>query len=163
MKKNFMMAALVSAAALALPTIQASAGQVLEVEVDDSKMLTLPAAPGAVIIGNPSIADVSVQGQQIFVHGRNFGQTNLMILDLNGNQIASFDLISMHTKQTAVTVFKGDSRAKYSYVCGSLCESEIQVGDEKDYVNTLLQQASGKIELATGNKTAEAEAPAAPQ
>jgi Flp pilus assembly secretin CpaC len=67
--------------------------QTLAVAVDESQILQLPAQPGAIIIGNPSIADVSIQGQKLFVHGRSFGETNLIILDLQGNQIASFQLV----------------------------------------------------------------------
>ena len=158
MKKTFLPALLLTSALLSSP---AFAAQVLQIEVDDSQMLTLPSAPGAIIIGNPSIADVSVQGSQIFIHGRGFGQTNLTILDLQGNQLANFTLMGKHTKESTVAVFKGTSR--FSYSCAPMCESEIQVGDNVEYVNSLLQQSSGKIELATGNKTAEAEAPAAPQ
>jgi hypothetical protein len=140
---------------------QASAGQILTVEVDESQILTLPSAPGAIVIGNPTIADVSVQGRKIFVHGRGFGQTNLTILDLDGNQIANFDVIGKHTQVSTVALFRGPDR--YSYSCAPNCEAEIQIGDKPEHVMGLMGVASGKIELATGNKTAEAAAPQAPQ
>lgn len=145
---------------LALPQ-HATAGQILTVEVDESRVLTLPATPGAIVVGNPAIADVSVQGQRIFIHGRSFGQTNLTILDLDGNTIADFDLVGKHTQVSSVALFKGTNR--YSYSCATYCESEIQVGDDANYVSSLISVTSGKIELATGNKTAEAAAPQAPQ
>jgi hypothetical protein len=139
----------------------ASAGQILTVEVDESQILTLPSTPGAIIIGNPAIADVSIQGQKLIVHGRGFGQTNLTILDLDGNQIANFDVIGKHTQVSAVALYRGPSR--FSYSCSTYCEYEVQVGDNLEHLAGLLSAASGKIEMATGNKTAEAAAPQAPQ
>jgi Pilus formation protein N terminal region len=161
MIKRLLPAALLGLTCLVATSMSAYAGQVLTVEVDESQILTLPTAPGAIVIGNPSIADVSIQGQKIFIHGRGFGQTNITILDLQGEQIANFDVIGKHTQVSNVAVFKGPKR--YSYACSTYCESEIQVGDEEGYVKGLLSATSAKIELATGNKTAEAAAPAAPQ
>jgi Pilus formation protein N terminal region len=161
MRKALLPFLMVTVAALAAGP--ACAGQVLTIEVDESQMLTLPTPPGAIIIGNPSIADVSVQGQQIFIHGRGFGQTNLTILDLQGNQIASFSVMGKHTQESAVAIYKGGVNARYSYSCAPLCEPELQTGDNEVYFGNTAAQTSKKFELATGNKTAEAEAPAAPQ
>ena len=69
--------------------------------------MSLPTAPGAIVIGNPSIADVSIQGQNIFIHGRSFGQTNLIILDLQGNQVANFDLMVKHTAEHRCVCLQG--------------------------------------------------------
>jgi hypothetical protein len=161
MIKRLLPAALLGLTCLVATSMSAYAGQVLTVEVDESQILTLPTAPGAIVIGNPSIADVSIQGQQIFIHGRGFGQTNITILDLQGAQIANFDVIGKHTQVSALSVFAGPHR--YSYTCATYCESAIQVGDQKEYVDGLISTTSHKIELATGSKTAEAAAPAAPQ
>jgi Flp pilus assembly secretin CpaC len=159
MRKHILSSA--AAMALFLAPVAAVAGQVLAVEVDHSQILTLPATPGAIVIGNPAIADVSIQGKQIFIHGRGFGQTNLTILDLQGNQIVNFELVGKNTKTSALAVYKGSDR--YSYACMPYCEAEIQVGDKTEYVSGILAQNSAKMELATGNKTAEAAAPQAPQ
>jgi hypothetical protein len=139
----------------------ACAGQFMEIESDESKMLTLATAPGAVILGNPSIADVSIDGNNIFVHGRGFGQTSLLILDSTGNQIASFDLAVKHTQVSNVAVFKGPER--YSYSCAPYCETELQIGDNFGHFKDLAEEWKAKTEIATGSKTSEAKAPAAPQ
>jgi hypothetical protein len=139
----------------------ANAGEALAIQVDESRIMTLSGTPGAIIVGNPSIADVSIQGQQLFVHGRGFGQTNLTILDLQGNQIANFDMMVTHTQVSNVALFRGINR--YSYSCAPFCEAEIQIGDETGHVDGLISVYGKKIELATGSKTAEAQAPQAPQ
>jgi Pilus formation protein N terminal region len=136
------------------------------VQVDKSRMLTISGAPGAIVIGNPSIADVTTNGDKVFVHGRNFGETNLLILDLQGNTIAEFDLITRHSNDPAVAVYKAsDKRAasRESFSCYPLCEADMQVGDDIGYFKRLIEEASDKTQFATGSETSEAQAPAAPQ
>jgi Pilus formation protein N terminal region len=164
MIKSVLSMALFGAALSCLPMVSANAGggQVLTVEVDESQILQLPATPGAIVIGNPSIADVSIQGQKIFVHGRGFGQTNLTILDLEGNQIANFSLIGVHAQPSSVVVFRGPER--FSYSCVTNCEAEVQVGDNNAFMNNVTAQLNAKMGLATGTKSSESQAPqAAPQ
>jgi Flp pilus assembly secretin CpaC len=162
MIKSVLAFALFSAVGFGLPLIPAYAGsQVLAVEVDESQILQLPKAPGAIVIGNPSIADVSIQGQKIFVHGRGFGQTNLTILDLEGNQMANFSLVGVHSQPTSIAVFRGPER--FSYSCYPNCETQVQVGDNSGYVSNTAGQLSAKMGLANGSTIAEAAAPQAPQ
>jgi hypothetical protein len=161
MKKVFTMC--LAGAATLLCASSVFAAQMLEVEVDKSRMLTLPAQPGAIVIGNPSIADVTTNGDKLFIHGRTFGETNLMILDLEGNTILEYNLVTRHVTETAVAVYKGSTFGGVSRESYPLCESEIQVGDNQLYFNNTLSAASGKTEFATGSDTAEAKAPPAPQ
>jgi Flp pilus assembly secretin CpaC len=161
MKKIKVLRGMVSAIALCAGATVASAGQFLEIQADESKMITLTGAPGAVILGNPSIADVSIDGNRVFLHGRGYGQTSLLILDANGTELASFDLAIKHTQVSNVAVFKGVDR--YSYSCAPYCETELQIGDYAEQFKTLAEQWQKKTEIATGSKTAEAKAPAAPQ
>ena len=137
------------------------AAQKLEVQVDKSRMLTISGVAGAIVVGNPSIADVTTNGDKVFVHGRNFGETNLLILDLQGKTIAEFDLITNHRNDPAVSVYKANGR--FSYSCYPLCESDMQVGDNILYFKSLIEEAADKTEFATGSETSEAKAPTAPQ
>jgi Flp pilus assembly secretin CpaC len=162
MIKSIFSFALLSAVVTSYPVNDALAGsQILAVEVDESQILQLPKAPGAIVIGNPSIADVSIQGQKIFVHGRGFGQTNLTILDLEGNQMANFSLVGVHSQPTSIAVFRGPER--FSYSCYPNCEAQVQVGDNSGYVSNTAGQLGTKMGLANGSTATEAAAPQAPQ
>ncbi len=143
----------------------AAADQVLDVEVDHSRMLTVQASPGAVVIGNPSIADVSLHLDKVFVHGRSFGQTNLIILDQKGEPIAQFSVMVKHTSESALALYQGTLTGvrRKSYSCWPLCESDMQTGDLPDYNAAIISANSAKTKLATGEGTSEAKAPAAPQ
>jgi Pilus formation protein N terminal region len=161
MKKLFLLRGFVSVLAVCAGTAFANAGQMLEIQSDESQMLTIAKSPGAVIVGNPSIADVSIDGTRVFVHGRGFGQTTLLILDAEGEQIASFDIAVKHTQVTNVALFRGTNR--FSYSCAPYCESELQIGDDIDYFKGISDSMMKKMEISTGSKTAEAKAPTAPQ
>jgi Pilus formation protein N terminal region len=147
----------------------ANAGEVLAVESDRSIMVSLPASPGAIVIGNPSIADVSVNGDKLFVHGRGFGQTNLIVMDLNGNKVMDYELVVRNAAESVVAVytpgvtFGGSGALRRSYTCLPNCEAQMQVGDDNVFFSNTLIQNSEKLKLGTGNQTAEAAAPAAPQ
>ena len=161
MKRLGLTAGIASIVVLACFHTSAFAGTELVIEADQSQMLTLPAAPGAIIVGNPSIADVTTQGDKLFVHARSFGQTNLLILDQKGAQIAAFDVMIRHQPSSTLAVFKGTSR--FSYSCAPLCEAEMQAGDQKDFFEATASAAQKKLEIATGSSSTEAKAPTAPQ
>jgi hypothetical protein len=161
---------LAATALLAVSSLVAKAEtQTLVVPVDESQILQLPTMPGAIVIGNPAIADVSIQGQKLFVHGRSFGQTSLTILDLKGEQVASFNLVGTIAQESQVTMFKGAAAGifpgvrRFTYSCAGTCQSNLQVGDDDDAFSVRMKQTSAKIQLATGSSTAEAAAPEAPQ
>jgi hypothetical protein len=135
--------------------------QTISVGVDQSEMLQLPAMPGAIVVGNPAIADVSIQGQKLFVHGRSFGQTSLTILDLQGNQMATFKLVGSLIQDDLVTLYRATDR--YTLSCNGTCNPHIQVGDEQKFFLDSGTQTTTKFSLASGSPTAEAKAPEAPQ
>ncbi len=143
----------------------ALADQALDVEIDSSRMLTVQANPGAVIVGNPSIADVSLHLDKVFVHGRSFGQTNLIILDQKGEPIGQFDIMVKHTAESAVAVYEGTGAVvmRRSYTCWPLCEADMQVGDGFERFDGIIKGNMAKTKFATGEESSEAKAPAAPQ
>lgn len=145
--------------ALAAPLAQA--GQALNVETDQSQLVILPSTPGSVVIGNPTIADATVEGNKLFIHGRAFGTTNIMIMDMDGNQIAAFDVSTTHVTNNAVALYRGPDRRSLN--CAPFCEYELQIGDGFAHSVEVAAQTKTKIELATGTDTAKSEAPPAPQ
>jgi len=149
---------ILSSVALVAP---ASAGQALVVETDHSQMIILPAIPGSTVVGNPTIADATIEGTRLFIHGRSFGTTNLLIMDMQGNQMGAFDVSVSHTTANAVALFRGPARISYN--CAPFCEGEFQIGDDAGFSGMILEQTKKKIELATGTETAKSDAPPAPQ
>jgi len=93
--RRFRAAALVTATGLAtlLSAPAFAADGLYSVQINKTEVLRLPAPASAVIIGNPEIADVSIHSADtVFVVGKGYGETNLLILDKNGNTMMSSDI-----------------------------------------------------------------------
>jgi hypothetical protein len=146
----------VTTGALALAflyTSAAFAAQELIIKTDQTQLINVSGNPGAVIIGNPSIADATVHGDKIFVHGRAFGSTNLIILDQSGNQLASLEVTVQLGGVNNVALFKAGSR--YSYVCAPLCEATLQSGDNPDWFSDIAKMNAKKSDAATGKSSGD--------
>ena len=133
----------------------ATAGTEVVVMSDQAKVVSLTGQAGTVVVGNPNIADVTVQGNQIFVHGRNYGSTNMIVLDREGKQIASLDVTVMLGGNSNVSVFRAGGR--YSYVCSPSCEATLQVGDKVEFFDAIGKANAQKVDLATGAASKDSE------
>ena len=109
---RFIGIAAVAAGSFVALASHALAGTDVVVMADQAKMLSVAGEPTTIVVGNPIIADATVSGSQIFVHGRNFGSTNLIVLDKQGNQLANLDVTVMQGGDNNLTVFRGGG--KYS-------------------------------------------------
>lgn len=130
----------------------AAAAEPLALLTDQTKVLAVPKTPGTIVVGNPSIADVTIQENNIFLHGRAFGVTNIILMDEAGVPMSEFEVTVTTGGSPHVAIYKGGN-VRFSMVCAPFCEGELQQGDEKDWFKTLLSQTQGKVGLATG-KTA---------
>ena len=148
----------------ALADQAAYAGSHLTVLTDQTQMIALSQDPGTVVVGNPSIADVSVDGKRLFLHGRGYGNTNIIILDVQGNQLANFDVSVTHDASAELAIFSANSSpaehpSRYSYACDPLCQKTVIAGDNPAFFSEIAGMNSQKYSLATGNTNAPVTAP----
>ncbi|OCP20871.1 pilus assembly protein PilQ [Ensifer sp. LC54] len=116
---------LVSAIAgvLAFVSAQAADAQddMMRVYMDHARVLKLDRPVSKVIIGNADVADATVaDAKTIVVTGRNFGTTNLVILDQDGNAIVDERILVSIDEGNTVRVYKQTSRTVLS--CTPNCE-----------------------------------------
>ncbi|HEY4994707.1 MAG TPA: pilus assembly protein N-terminal domain-containing protein [Aestuariivirga sp.] len=142
----------------------ANAGTPLTVLVDRSQLMMLSADPGTVVVGNPSMADVSLNGRQLFINGHSAGETNLLVFDQSGEKIADYDITIMQVGENSLTVFKGTvaGTQKYSFACAPICERAIMPGDESAPLELLLGDNQGKYGFSQGIKPGDKSAAGAP-
>lgn len=139
------------ASAAALFAAQAQAGGFL-VEINQSRALRLSAPATAVMVGNPSIADVSVLGPQlIYVLGRSYGKTNLIALDASGKQITELNVNVVAPTSETVTLTKGTGQLTYN--CTPRCERTVAQGDDKESFDEAVKQSGDASALASGTAT----------
>lgn len=141
-----------AAALMILTAVPAGAAEELVLNIDRSQLLNVTTPPGAIVIGDPFVVDVTVQGQQIFVHGRAYGETDMVILDTQGNQIANFEvLVKESSSNHTLSVYKAGKR--YSSLCLPDCQSVVRVGDDPGYMGATAGSLMQKQGLAQGRST----------
>ncbi|MFQ5626895.1 MAG: pilus assembly protein N-terminal domain-containing protein [Methyloligellaceae bacterium] len=117
------------------------------VEIDQAKLIRLDKPGAEVIIGNPSIADVSVQnGRLLAVTGKSAGLTNIMVLDGRGNLTYSKKIFVSADTKRLVTVNKGTSR--FTYSCSPICAPTLIPGDTEGFFEPLAKEIRNKLGLA---------------
>lgn len=139
--------AIVLAASTAVAATAASAGADLIVRYDQSQLLRLPQPVREVIIGNPSIADVSVQAPNLLVvTGKTFGVTNIIALDQQRNVIQDQRVIVQRDDASVVNLHKGSQRQ--SFTCSPNCTPTITIGDDSDYFEMISKHAKDKTSFS---------------
>ena len=135
-------------AATAFPWGPALAGGDLIVRYDQSQLLRLPKAVSEIIVGNPSIADVAVQGNNLLViTGKTFGVTNVIALDSDRNIIQDQRIIVERDDGRSVTLTKGSARQSYS--CTPNCSPTLTMGDDTAYFDSVLKHAAAKTRFSS--------------
>jgi hypothetical protein len=132
---------------LALATRLAAAD--LTVALDEAKLLRLPDKVATIVIGNPMIADVSLQpGGLLVITGKGFGLTNLVALDRSGAVLLEKMIEVEGPRGTLVVLYRGIERETYS--CTPNCERRITLGDSNVYFDALIGQAGSRNGYAQG-------------
>jgi hypothetical protein len=117
---------------LVAPTQGVRAADTVTVFIDQAKIIRLPDGAATVVIGNPLIADVTLQdGGVLVVTGKGYGVTNLIALDKAGALLTEQSIEVRGPRGDIVVVYRGLSRESYS--CTPKCERRITLGDWPDY------------------------------
>ncbi len=124
-------ALLIALSPLAAAPAFAESGPV-SVKVNMARILKINAPAATVIIGNPGVADVTIQDPQTLVlTGKSYGQTNLIVLDDLGNPIADTMVEVIQAQGDLVTMYQGQSRTTLS--CSPTCQPIIMLGDDPEF------------------------------
>jgi len=120
--------AMLLAAVGAAPSLSAE-GAPISVKVNMARILRINAPAATVIIGNPGVADVTIQDPQTLVlTGKSYGQTNMIVLDDMGNPIADTLIEVVQAQADLVTVYMGSLRT--TLACSPVCQPTIMLGDD---------------------------------
>ena len=117
---------------MAEPTADAIA-----VNVDQAKLVKLPTRVATIVVGNPLIADVTLQtGGILVVTGKGYGATNFIAMDRAGEILVDRVIQVEGPTDQLVTIYRGVDRESYS--CMPVCQRRVdarrrrylfQVGD----------------------------------
>jgi hypothetical protein len=143
-------AAILSAvSALAFTANGNERGDDMIVTYDQSQIVRLPRPAREIIIGNPTIADVSVQGgNMLVVTGKTFGITNFIALDADRKVIKDTRIVVQRDEARVVNLHKAGKRQSYN--CTPQCNPMITVGDDSTYFDTVTKNSQAKIKFSEG-------------
>jgi len=139
-----------AAIAVALISGNAALGaETIVVRLDQAKIARLPSGVSTIVVGNPLIADVSLQqGGLMVITGKGYGATNLIALDRGGNLLSEQAIQVQGPSDNVVVVYRGIDRESYS--CTPRCERRITLGDSSDFFDSTINQAASRNGRAAG-------------
>jgi len=124
--------------------------ETISVSVDEARIMKLPDSVATIVIGNPLIADATLQaGGVLVLTGKGFGSTNMLALNRAGKTVLDTTVqVVGPTKSDLVVVYKGVERESYS--CAPECEKRLTLGDSTGYFTSILSQSGARIGGASG-------------
>ncbi|WP_298365862.1 pilus assembly protein N-terminal domain-containing protein [uncultured Bradyrhizobium sp.] len=122
----------------------------IAVSVDQAKLVRLPGGIATIVVGNPLIADVTLQnGGVVVVTGKGYGATNFIALDRSGQVLVDRQIQVEGPSDQLVTVYRGVDRETYS--CMPVCQRRITLGDGETYFKSTMDQAGTLSSQASGS------------
>jgi hypothetical protein len=119
------------------------------VNVDQAKLVKLPSRVATIVVGNPMIADVTLQpGGVVVVTGKGYGATNFIAMDRAGEILVDRLIQVEGPSEQLVTVYRGVERETYS--CKPMCQRRMTLGDGDNYFKSVIDQAGSLNSQASG-------------
>ena len=127
---RFLLAGGAAATLLLALGISAANAAGIDVTMNKAKIVKLAREADTIIIGNPLIADASVQdASTIVLTGKGFGVTNLVVLDRNGEPIIDEQVTVNRDEASTVRIYRRANMQTMS--CTPYCESSYKNDAEK--------------------------------
>lgn len=122
---------------------RAIADETIVVHLDQARIIKLPDRTATVVIGNPLIADISVQpGGLAVITGKSYGATNVIIMDKGGAVLTEHDVEVQGSDDKTVVVYRGGARETYS--CTPECSARIALGDDTKFFTDTLSRMTAR-------------------
>jgi hypothetical protein len=135
---------LAAALAALIAAAPARADSKVVVHIDQARIIKLPERAVTIVVGNPLIADLTVQRNGLAViTGKGYGATNVVALDKDGSVLAEHDVEVQGPADPTVVVYRGaDDRQTYS--CTPDCSRRITLGDTPEYFDKTMAQITSR-------------------
>ena len=155
--------ALIGASSLCLVGVLSltASAQDLNIDINKSQLLRLPAAASAIVVGNPLIADISVHSPEtVFVVARGFGETNVIVLDEFGATMLEANIHVKFTRNASSKRVFHDQAGWRSYDCNPFCHAAPLLSDELPHKVEHLPQVQPIDNTATPIRSSQQTMPA---
>lgn len=128
----------------------AQGADTITIVLDHATITRLPDRVATLVIGNPLVADATIQpGGMMVLTGKGYGTTNLVALDRDGATLMNRTILVTSAQDGVVVVYRGINRESYS--CAPDCERRITLGDTNEFFDATLNQAGNRVSRAAGS------------
>jgi hypothetical protein len=136
-------------AGLAMAAVTPALAENINVLLDRAQVIRLPDRVSTLVIGNPSVADGTLQaGGLLVVTGKGYGTTNVIVLDARGEILVEHTVTVGAPSDGTLTVWRGADRETWS--CAPRCERSVMLGDGFDYFEGVVGQTASRNSHAVG-------------
>ena len=123
---------------------QSVAAEQLWLTMDQVRPYKLDNPAQSIVVGNPSIADVTVQDNtNVLLFGKAPGLTNIYVFDDKGEAVKNLTIRVRTPSSDMLTVHRGVARTTYN--CTTNCEATVTVGDSDATFNGVSAQVETKF------------------
>jgi len=123
-------AAIATVAGLAMSSSANSAGEGIQIVMNQAKVVKLARPADTIVVGNPLIADAAVQDSTTLVlTGKGFGVTNIVVLDSDGAPIVDESVFVTRGDAKSVRVYRRSDLQTLS--CTPNCEGAFKSDAER--------------------------------
>ena len=144
---------LAAALVLAAVAAPARAEESIVVQLDQARVMKLPERAATLVIGDPLIADVSIQpGGLAVVTGKGYGATNFIAMDRSGEVLVDRVIEVAGPTDQLVTIYRGVERETYS--CMPVCQRRVTLGDGSTFFKSAIEQAGSLSAQAASSAAA---------
>ncbi len=106
---------------------------IIKVTLNQATLIRLEDRISDAIVGNPAIADITMQNGKSFVlTGKSYGRTNLMLMNKSGELIFNRSIHVDDDLKNIVRIQRGNLRV--SYTCTPQCQPTPTLGDSSDHI-----------------------------
>ena len=133
-----------------LGSVRPAQADALVVPLDHSTRLRVTGAASSVVVGNPSVADVTVvDSHTLFVSGRGYGVTDVVVLDGTGRTLYSTEVVVGVAHTGRVSVWRGATRVDMA--CSPSCQPSIRSGGASGGASSSASAGSAPAATAAGS------------
>lgn len=122
------MRSFILAIVLVVSTVSGAKASEMWLTIDFATYYSSDRTIGSIVVGNPSVADVTVRShREIVLFGKSPGATNMTLFDTKGRPIETLSLRVKNPQNGRITLQAGVNR--YTFSCTTLCEQTNTIGD----------------------------------
>lgn len=122
----------------------ATTPSVINITLNQVTLVKLNEKISDAIIGNPAIADITIQNNSTFIiTGKSYGKTNIILLNNKGETIYNKSIFVDDDTKNMVRIQRGSTRL--SYTCNPNCQPTPTLGDDPIHGKAVSENLKNKL------------------